>query len=107
MTNHHHLADGREQTKRFSAAWKKRYGNLPKSVVAALTYDAIGVVGQALRNCRQLTSREVRAQIAKLQNYQGVTGSISFLGAGGNPAKPVAICRLGKKGQEFVEYIVP
>lgn len=80
-------------TQTFVAAYRERYGDAPDAY-AALTYDALHVVVQAVREVG--TSRTaIRDYIAQVGTerpaHNGVTGRIAFDANGDADAKPVVI----------------
>ena len=73
----------------FVHAYEKAYNESPDAV-AALTYDSVGLIVEALKNQDQADSRAVRDGLAEIKGYQGLTGSVSFEGTG-DPIKSVMI----------------
>lgn len=83
---------------KFIIAYKNRYGKEPSSVAAA-TYDAFGLLNQALQTT-QLDREALRNALAKIRTYQGVTGKISYTGLSGDPEKGAVIMQI--KDGKFV-----
>lgn len=80
----------------FIAAYRRRFGAMP-SAAAALSYDALSMVAEAVR--RGGTDREtIRAAIASLEVFHGVTGTIGFRGSG-DPSRSVFIRKFEEDGQ--------
>lgn len=62
-----------------SQAFMRKYG--PTTTITeplVLSYDAVSVLAEAIRLAGSGASQAVRRQLAKLDNYQGVTGNLSF-----------------------------
>jgi branched-chain amino acid transport system substrate-binding protein len=84
--------------KQFVAAYKKAYNSYPDAP-AALTWDATRALLQAIRNTGGLqgnliTDRvAVKTALAKLKNFPGASGTMSF-NATGDPDKCVIIVRI-------------
>lgn len=70
---------------RFDAA----YGRVPRTT-AAMTYDAVGVLAEALRIAGTASSGPFRDAIRAVDDYEGVTGRIAFRG-GHDPERSVVI----------------
>ncbi|HMB90157.1 MAG TPA: ABC transporter substrate-binding protein [Rhodothermales bacterium] len=92
----HYVPDGATgATAAFIAAYEAAYGATPDDI-AALTWDALQVIEQGLKNCGALTGHLaedracLRGGIAAIRGLGGVTGAISY-GDGGAPAKCVVI----------------
>ena len=75
----------------FVAAYRARYGLPPESAFAALGYDAVGLLADAIRRAGSAAPARLRDALAATRGYPGVTGEIGYGRAGGVPAKPVAI----------------
>jgi branched-chain amino acid transport system substrate-binding protein len=91
-------------TKTFIDQYKAAYSETPDSV-AALTYDSAMIVLQAIKNAGLSWNlgkdREaIKDAIVALQNYQGVTGTMSF-NADGDPDKTAVVVQIGDAG-EFI-----
>ncbi len=104
----HFVAKGAKGiTKVFCDRYKARYGEEPDDV-AALTWDSLHIIQKAIENCGKLTGRLkkdrtlVRNAMAKIKNFQGVTGKMTFTEEG-DPIKCAVIVRINDKG-EYVFY---
>jgi branched-chain amino acid transport system substrate-binding protein len=62
---------------RFNAAFHRRYGREPDAA-AALGYDAVRVLAQAMREAGSAEPEKVAAAMRGLRGYQGVTGAFTF-----------------------------
>jgi len=62
----------------FVAAFATRYGHAPDQF-AAQAYDGLFILAQAIKNAHTITDRAaVRAALAAVKHYPGVTGDFSF-----------------------------
>lgn len=92
-----------ERTKKFVAAFKERYNEEPDAW-AALTYDAVGIVAEAIAKAGP-DRKAIRDYVASINSseraYPGVAG-VTYFNAEGDCMKPlvVAVVRNGK----FVPY---
>ena len=77
---------------------KVKYGMDPDDV-AALTYDAFGLLCQAIKGSGKLDRQSIRDALAKIEKYEGVTGTMQFQGTG-DPIKSAVILQI--KNDQFV-----
>lgn len=90
----HYAADAAtEATKKFIAAYQAKYGVMPDDV-AALTYDSFGLLLQALKTAGKNDRQAVRDALAKIPQYDGVTGSMQFKEGSGDPVKSAVILKI-------------
>ncbi|HET6232180.1 MAG TPA: ABC transporter substrate-binding protein [Longimicrobiaceae bacterium] len=83
-----HAGDVRPEVRRFVDAFRKRYGVQP-DVGAALGYDAVGVLAQAMRRTPTPTPEHIAAALRSTHAWQGVTGPFTFDDHGDLVDKPV------------------
>jgi len=96
----HYAADNASPAAvKFIGNYAKAYG-APPDDVAALTYDAFGLLFTALKNAGKTDREAVRAALAKLPGYAGVTGDMKFQEGSGDPIKSAVILQV--KGGKFV-----
>jgi branched-chain amino acid transport system substrate-binding protein len=81
--------------------------------VAALTWDSLRLVQQAIQNSGNITGKikedrkAVRDALAKIKNFEGITGSMTFTEEG-DPIKCAVIVRINEQGEyEFYESVCP
>ncbi len=90
----HYAADNATPVaKKFIDGYKATYGNTPDDV-AALTYDAFGLLWTALKSAGKVDRQAVRDALAKIPNYDGVTGSMQFQEGSGDPIKSAVIIQI-------------
>ena len=98
----HYAADNATPVaKKFIDAYTAKYGNTPDDV-AALTYDAFGLLWQALQSAGKVDRQAVRDALATIPNYEGVTGTMQFQEGSGDPIKSAVILQI--KGGKFVSF---
>jgi branched-chain amino acid transport system substrate-binding protein len=85
---------------KFYAAYQKAYGKAPDNAFAALGYDTLGLVADAIQRAGSASPDAIRQALAATQGYQGVTGSISFRPGVRVPDKTVSI--IGVKDQKLM-----
>ncbi|NEO26528.1 MAG: ABC transporter substrate-binding protein [Kamptonema sp. SIO4C4] len=94
-----------QQSAAFVAAYQEKYQEMPSSA-AALGYDAVGLIFNAIATQQSATPEAIRDGLAKIQNYQGVTGTISFE-ENGDPVKSAVILRIENGKGVFDRIIEP
>jgi branched-chain amino acid transport system substrate-binding protein len=112
FSTHYAAAGATGATKAFIDRYNQKYGYVPDDV-AALTWDSIRLVQQAIQNTGKLTGnikkdREaVRNALAKIKNFKGITGNMTFTEEG-DPKKCAVIVRISDKGEyEFFKSVCP
>ena len=81
------------------------YNNIYKTKpddVAALTYDAFGLLTTAIKNADKIDRKSIRDAMAKIPSYEGVTGNMQFKEGSGDPIKSAVILQI--KGDKFVWF---
>jgi branched-chain amino acid transport system substrate-binding protein len=86
---------------KFIQAFQTRYNASPDDV-AALTYDAFGLLFEAIRSASSLDRQAVRDALAKVAKYDGVTGMMQFKEGSGDPLKGAVILQI--KGGKFTYF---
>lgn len=87
----------------FVEHYSERYGELPNDV-AALTYDAFGLLFQAIQSQQAADPEGIREGLATIKDYRGVTGTIGYQ-QGGDPIKSVVVIKI-QNGQFKFERLV-
>jgi len=98
----HYAADAATKTtKKFIAGYRAKYDATPDDV-AALTYDSFGLLFQALKTAGKNDRQALRDALAKIPQYDGVTGSMQFKEGSGDPVKSAVILKI--KDGKFTWY---
>lgn len=90
-----------DQAKAFVEAYKKKYGEEP-NMFAALAYDSVNMIAEAAKGAK--SSKEVAANLAKLTDFEGVTGKMT-IDEKHNPVKSAIMVGL-KDGKEETAEVV-
>ena len=104
-TGHWATDMGGEQAGAFVAAYREAYGRAPTET-SALTYDALGLVFQALAAQSNASPESVRAGLAATQSYAGVTGSMRFQGTG-DPVRSIVMLQIRGGRATFNKLVDP
>jgi len=112
FSTHYAAAGAKGATKAFIDRYQKEYGYVPDDV-AALTWDSIRIVQQAIQDCGKLTGKIktdrqcVRDALAKIKEFDGITGKMTFT-EDGDPIKCAVIVRISDAGEfEFYKSVCP
>ena len=112
FSTHFAAAGAKGATKDFIDRYKKKYGYVPDDV-AALTWDSLRLIQQAIQDAGAVTGRAkkdrqaVRDALAKIKNFKGITGDMTFT-EDGDPIKCAVIVRISDKGTfEFHKSVCP
>lgn len=112
FSTHYAAAGAKGATKAFIDRYQKEHGYVPDDV-AALTWDSIRIVQQAIQDCGKLTGNIktdrqcVRDALAKIKEFDGITGKMTFT-EDGDPIKCAVIVRISDAGEfEFYKSVCP
>jgi len=82
------------RVRRFVAAYRRRYGRAPENAFAALGYDTMRLIANAIRRARSAEPGAIRRALAATRGFRMVTGTLSYGPGRRTPVKPVAVLRL-------------
>jgi branched-chain amino acid transport system substrate-binding protein len=98
FANHYAADIATPVAKKFIGDYQQKYGNTPDDV-AALTYDAFGLLFEALRKASAPDRQALRDAMGSVSGFTGVTGDIRFNPGSGDPVKSAVIMQV--KGDAF------
>jgi len=102
---------GTDGIKKFIAAYNKEYGHDPENAFAALGYDTVYLLVDAIKRAGSMDAKALKAAIEATKDFPGITGSITFSADSHVPRKGVTIIAVkdGKftLGAEVVPEKVP
>jgi branched-chain amino acid transport system substrate-binding protein len=112
FSTHYAAAGAKGATKAFIDRYNKKHGYVPDDV-AALTWDALGLVQTAIQSCGKITGNVekdrqcIRDAMAKIKEFVGITGKMTFT-EDGDPIKCAVVVRISDKGEyEFYKGVCP
>lgn len=112
FSTHYAAAGAQGATKEFIDRYKEKYGYTPDDV-AALTWDSLRLAQTAIEDTGELTGnikedrQAVRDALAKVENFDGITGDMTFTEEG-DPKKCAVIVKISDQGEyEFYKSICP
>ncbi|WP_204103944.1 MULTISPECIES: ABC transporter substrate-binding protein [Spirulina sp. CCY15215] len=91
------------KTQQFIQDYRLAYGEIPRTV-AALTYDAMGLLFQAIESQGKIDSESIRQGLANTKHYHGVSGKM-FYPDNGDPQRSILMMQF-KEGQATVYKII-
>jgi branched-chain amino acid transport system substrate-binding protein len=108
ISNHYSIDDPAPLIQKFVTDYKARYGGVAPDALAALGYDAMRVLGDALKRAGSTDGAKLRDAIAQTKDFPGVTGTIT-MNAERNVDKPATVLELKAQGRQFAykEKIYP
>ena len=106
ISNHYSADDPSETIQKFVHAYRQRYGNLTPDAHAALAYDALRFLAEAIARAGTTEGPKLRDALAETKNFAGVTGIIS-MDRDRNAVKPAVILKLEDTRYVYQETIQP
>ena len=102
---------GTEGIKKFIAAYNKEFGHDPENAFAALGYDALYLLADAIKRAGSTDAQAVKKALESTSNFPGITGAITLSADAHIPRKGVTMIAIkdGKftLGAEVVPDKVP
>lgn len=112
FSTHYAAAGAKGATKEFIDKYTKKYNYVPDDV-AALTWDAINLLCEAIKNTGGLSGNldkdrdAIKDKLTQIKDFDGITGKMTF-SPGGNPTKCAVIVKISDKGEfEFFKSVCP
>ena len=91
-TTHSFIGEGATpKVKMFMEAYKKAYGTDPENAFAALGYDGVKLMADAIKRAGSAEPAKIRDAIAATQGLEAVTGTISYRTGIAVPDKSVTV----------------
>jgi branched-chain amino acid transport system substrate-binding protein len=105
ISNHYSVEDPKPEIQRFVAEYRKRHGAVPDAM-AALAYDAMKVLADAIKRAGTTESAKLRDAIAATNSFPAVTGLIT-INAERNAIKPAVVLELKDGKYHYRDTIEP
>ncbi len=103
--------NGTDGIKKFIAAYKAEYGNDPENAFAALGYDTIYLMADAVKRAGGTDSAAVKTALEATKDFKGITGAITFAPGSHVPQKGGTVIDIETGsltlGREVVPQTVP
>ncbi len=109
---HDPRADGRrraarEAIKKFIAAYKAEYGHAPENAFAALGYDTVYLLADAIKRAGTTDCAAVKTAIEATKDFPGITGAITFSPESHVPQKGVTVIAVEDRRFTLAAEVVP
>lgn len=108
FSNHYSVEDPDPVVKDFIKRYQALYNNEVPDGLAAMGYDAVLVLVDALKRAKDPTNRkDIRDALAATKNFRGVTGVIT-IDDHRNASKPIVMIKIAEQGAlKFVKRVEP
>ncbi len=107
FTTHTSLESKDPRIVKFVNDYKAMFGHSPENAFAALGYDAMRVLAQAIKNAGTDNPAKITEALENIHGFQGVTGEISYSPGHRVPQKGVAIIKIVNGKYKLVKMVVP
>ncbi|MCP4686674.1 MAG: ABC transporter substrate-binding protein [Desulfobacterales bacterium] len=104
FSTHTYREDNRPEVTAFVQAYEKEYGRPPENAFAALGFDAVGLIADAIKRAGSADGKPLRDALAATKGFNAVPGQITYSRPSGAPMKGVSIISV-HKGKYKVEEI--
>jgi branched-chain amino acid transport system substrate-binding protein len=107
FTTHVSLGNADDTVQKFSNAYKTKYSNEPENAFAALSYDTMYLIADAIKRAGSDDPQKIRDALATTSELKGVTGTITYKDKIRVPLKSVTIMKVNEGKFEFVKEVTP
>ena len=105
FSNHYTTESKDQKTIEFVNAFKKKYNETP-DVMAALAYDSAYMMAEAIKNVKEITSDNIRNELAKIKDFHGVTGKMS-MNENRDAVKSAVVVQVQGEDSKFITEVSP
>ncbi len=105
FSTHSFRLEDRPEIRSFIDAYTKEYGVAPENAFAALGFDAMNLLADAIKRAGTTDTKTLRSALAQTRGFTAVTGEISYPRPLVPPRKPVSIIAI-KQGVYSVSRVV-
>ena len=99
--------NGTDAIKKFIAAYNAEFKHDPENAFAALGYDTVYLLVDAIKRAGSMDSKALKAAIEGTTNYPGITGAITFAPGSHVPQKGVTIIAIKDQKLTLAGEVVP
>ena len=107
FTTHQGIYGDAPESKAFSEAYETEYDKIPDSVFAALGFDGINLMADAMTRAGETGGEKVRDALGETTGFKGATGDISYKDGSHIPDKSVALIEIKDGKFSLIEIVVP
>jgi branched-chain amino acid transport system substrate-binding protein len=91
----------------FVKAYTEAYGRPPENAFAALGYDMMKLIADAIQRAGSAEPKAIRDALAQTKDFPGVTGTITYPEGSRKPAKSVTIMQVQQGKYSFAAEVQP
>lgn len=91
----------------FRAAYEERWGEPPPSVFAALGYDGVKLLADAIERAGSTESEAIRDALAATEGFEGITGVVTYEEGSRVPSKGCALIEVKDGVFTLLENVTP
>jgi len=107
FSNHYSVDDTEPRIRSFVDAFKKKFNGEAPDSPAAMGYDAMKLLADAMKRAPDVSGPALRDALAATKNFDGVTGNIT-MDANRNALKPAVVLKIAPGGHyDFVKRVQP
>lgn len=107
FSSHEYRESDKPEVREFVQEYEKEYGRPPENAFAALGYDAVGLICDAIERAGTTEPEALKKALGSTMGYPAVTGEISYTRPSGVPVKPVSIIGVFNGRYELLENWYP
>jgi branched-chain amino acid transport system substrate-binding protein len=108
FSTHAYMAsDSTPAIRTFYRDYKAAYGTDPENAFAALGYDTVGLVADAIKRAGSDDPKAIRDALAATNLYAGLTGTISYSNGARVPTKTVTMIAVKNEQTQLAAEITP
>jgi branched-chain amino acid transport system substrate-binding protein len=107
FATHTCLTSEAENVKKFVEAYKAEYGRDAENGFAALGYDTMYLIADAIKRANSTDPKVIRDAIANTSGFKAVTGTITYEEGKRVPKKSVSILKVADGKFAFVKEVTP
>ena len=107
FTTHVSLGNTDGTVTKFVEAYKAKYNKEPENAFAALAYDTMYLIADAIKRAGSDDPTAIRDALLKTDGFKGVTGTISYKDGNRVPLKSVTVMKVMDGKFEFVKEVTP
>ncbi|HMQ50563.1 MAG TPA: ABC transporter substrate-binding protein [Anaerolineae bacterium] len=95
------------EIKKFGSAYQAEYGHAPENVFAALGYDAMQLMANAIERAGSTDAKAIKKALEETKDFAALTGSITLTAQSHIPSKAVTMIAIRDGKFTLAEEIVP
>jgi branched-chain amino acid transport system substrate-binding protein len=107
FSTHVSLGSDKEEVSSFVSAYTEEYGNAPENAFAALGYDTMKLIADAIERAGEASPEAIRDALSETSDLSLTTGTISYEGDSRKPSKSVTIIGVQDEVAEFKAEVTP